>query len=342
MEKIRITGIGLVNRAGLQAEAFWQSLCEGAGPKESTGKTEFKPAFPASKLRRVNRYCKMALYAAHQAWKDGELREEIDPFRRGTIFSTGYGAIEAQAKFCREVAKGEPDFCSPTTFTGTVPNSCVGTVCMFLSCKGVSTMLSGGNHLEYASLLLGSGKADVILAGAVEEYFQELYEDLEKLPSAQGVELAEGCAVLALERGTERGYCTLERTAAIGLPCFPILEQGEKAETGAQIEALLRSFADARPDVILSAANGGWFDQAEGAAIARVFPGVPISRPVKAVTGETMGCGFTLHTAAAALCLGHGFVPAGLTLEGEKLPAERIFVSGFDSAGNYLGALLSK
>ena len=40
--------------------------------------------------------------------------------------------------------------------------------------KGEGTMLRGGDPLEYAALLLKTGKADTILCGETEEWSEEL------------------------------------------------------------------------------------------------------------------------------------------------------------------------
>ena len=342
MEKIRITGMGLVNRAGITAEAFWEQLCLGAPPAEILPETDFKPDVPPAKLRRMNRYCKMALYAAKEAWKDGTPLDETDVFSRGTIFTTGYGSMVSHIKFCREVAKGEPDFCSPTVFTGIVPNSCVGTVCMFLKCKGVSTVLCGGNQLEYSALLLEDKRAEVILSGAVEEYCEESFQALEGCEAAKGAELAEGCAVLCLEnREDGKGYCTLVRSSTTGIPAFPLLCQAEPQESVLQMRELLSEYVEEEPDLVFTCANGTYFDELEREALQNVFPGGTLVNSIKRVTGETVGCGFTMNMAAASMCLGHGYVPGALA-GGEDRPVKKILATGFDTAGNYMCALLEK
>lgn len=356
MKKIRISGIGLVSQAGITTEALWERLCSKETAVRQTEEIPFKPAYPASRLRRINRYCKMALYASAEAWKDGNISEEMDAFDRGTIFTTGYGSMAAQVKFYREVAKGEPDFCSPTVFTGTVPNSCVGTVCMFLNCKGASTMLSGGNHLEYSSLLLQNGQAEVILAGAVEEYTKELFEDLAAEPVNRNVPLSEGCVVFALEAeetsdlsaGGEgnlrpeesRSYCFLERTGTTGLPGTPFLKTVDREEAAGRMRELLADYVSDGPDLVLGAMNGSDFDPVEEQVLKELFGEDRIGGSVKMLTGETLGCGFSMNVAAGALCLRHGFVPAALSGRGEDTAVKKILVTGYDSAENYMCALL--
>lgn len=341
MKRIRITGMGLVSRAGISAAEFWENLQAGRKCRENTLPTAFRPDFPSARLRRVNRYSRLALYASDMAWRDAEKPgQEIGEFSRGTIFTSGYGPMEAQVKFCREVAKGGPDTCSPTVFTGTVPNSCVGTVCMFLKCKGVSTMLLGGNQIEYSSLLLKNGRAERILSGAVEEYSLELYQGLEKEEAAAGAELAEGCVVFSMEQTeTDAGYCTVEQTGTVGLPCFPVLRKVEAAEGIQRIESLLTEFQECEVQAVFGSAAGIYFDEIEKKALNHVFPEKRKIYGVKAFTGETMGCGFSMNIAAAALCLKKGYIPAALS-EGEDVLVSSILACGYDVAGNYMCALL--
>lgn len=343
MKKTIISGIGLVNRAGISTDELWEHLCGKELPSEQEDATAFKVKLPSSKLRRFNRYSKMALYASMEAWEEAGNLEETDPFRRGTIFTTGYGAMVSHLKFCEEVANGSPDSCSPTVFTGIVPNSCVGTVCMFLKCKGVSTVLMGGNHLEYSKLLLENGNADFILTGAVEEYSQDLFEALAEEPAARGADIAEGCAVFCMEPGGEKtGYCTVERTGTAGLFGFPLLTVVDPEESSAGIEELLRDYDGEQPDFVFCSSNGTYFDEIEEKILRSRYPEENIIKGVKSITGETIGCGFSMNVAAAALCLKHGYIPAALSGRDTDISAEKILVTGFDTAGNYMICVLGK
>lgn len=341
-KKTRITGIGVINRAGCQSQELWESLCQGKSVQSGEEKNTFRLRFSGGQLRRINRYCKMGLYAADKAYEETGLGEETDAYQKGTIFTTGYGSVDAKLKFDREVAEKDPDFCSPTVFTGIVPNSSVGTVCMFLHCKGVSAVLSGGNHLEYSKLLLEQNRAQVILAGAVEEYCQELYEGLREAEAGKDVTFAEAALVLALEQTEEpKGYCVLEQTGIIGLPGFPLLEKIEEGAAREAMEELLRDYREKEPDVIFGSGNGTYFQRLEQEAMEQVFPSGEIVQGIKGITGETMGSSFSMNVAAAALCLSRGYVPESLC-QGKVLAVKRILVTGFDTAGNYMCALLTK
>ena len=100
---------------------------------------------PPSKVRRAPRYVKMAVAAAAQAIADAHVGE--DPACIGTIFSTGYGPVESNVTFADSVAEGVPALVSPTVFSYTVPNSCLGQVCIVNGFQGSSTLLIGGEPL---------------------------------------------------------------------------------------------------------------------------------------------------------------------------------------------------
>ena len=128
---IAITGIGLVRARGTAA-SIWKHMNEDTAAKiEKSGKElDFTVDLSPSQLRRVNRYSKLALAAAMEAQKNAGIAfSEASAFRRGFIFTTGYGSIVANVRFVESIAKGDPHSCSPTLFSGTVTNSAVGQVC---------------------------------------------------------------------------------------------------------------------------------------------------------------------------------------------------------------------
>lgn len=357
MSEIRITGIGVVNRAGTDSSALWEALQSHgrAWEEDAAGKTSFEVPVPRGRLRKVNRYCRLGLYASLKALEESAAADQADPYRRGTIFQTGYASMTAQIAFCRDVDRGDPDFCSPAVFTGTVPNSCVGTVCMFTDSKGVSTALAGGNHLEYAGLLLQTGKADTILAGAVEEYTPELFGSLGRSGRASHAEIEEGTVVLLLERadwaGQEKsagasGYCRLGRMRSVWLGGYPLISDGWK-EAGIRraqetVRELVRETKGQIDGVFISGSESE-FDRAETGMIAACVGREKLIPGVKRVTGETLGTAFSMHAAAAALCLKHGRVPAGLTGTGQEIrDCRRLLVTGCDTAGNYCCGLLER
>ncbi len=284
---------------------------------------EFPTEIPASKLRRNSRYNKLACAAADFALKDCAPFGSLDKRRIGTIISTGYGAAEYYSAFADSVVRGDPASCSPATFSGSVPNSCVGQICIINGLKGVSTVLAGGDPLEYSALLLKTGRADMIVTGSVEEYFKPLYDSVGSFDAVKGAELAEGAAMLIM-RGerTEKTCCEVCAHSGASLGANPYIHRLDGVSD--RIAGVLRKHT--APDIIFTAANGTYFDKIEDTAIKQVFPDTAAHAPKKEY-GESLGCGFALSAALAARAIRDGRYGA-------------VLVTGVDMVGNYCAVML--
>ena len=326
---ICLNGMGIISRRAMSPAELEEAV--------SGRQMEAKPlplAFPcgieASKLRRNSRYNRLACAAADQALKEAGITDTTawDSHRVGTVLTTGYGSVEYSTTFSDSVVRGDPGLCSPSLFAGSVPNSCVGQICIVFGLKGFSTMLAGGDPLEYAALLLRAGRADAVLTGAVEEYVPALYDAFGTLEAADGCDLSEGAAMAVLSRErTENTRCRIVGFAGANLGSCPWLRRSDHfAEAEKQIGEILRRFPE--PEVFLSSANGTWFDGLEAEAFRKVFPDVSVFAP-KTLFGETLGCGFMMNILAGAALLRGG-------------QAARVLVSGIDMIGNYSCALLER
>ena len=352
---VTITGIGIVCAQGTNVASVWERLNENPGAaaknaKKSEGEIELTPSLleiPAAQLRRVNRYSRLALAGAVEAQKDaGFVTDKASAFRRGSIFTTGYGSIVSNVKFAESMAKGDPDSCSPTLFSGTVANSAVGQVYMQLNLKGPSTVLIGGNIFVYSKLLLETGKADVLFAGAVEEYSQDLWDSLGQNETASSLNVNEAAVVFTIERAganenSHNAYCALGDGESAALGGFPPIQKIDSDASERAIRRALGKCAEKNHgvgniDVVFSSSGGSYFDETEARAIAEEFPRSFIVPGVKDFFGETLGCAFCLNVAAAALCLKNRSIPRSLT-GGELYDADfrNVLVTGFDPAGNY-------
>ncbi|MDR1472882.1 MAG: hypothetical protein LBS75_10215 [Synergistaceae bacterium] len=340
-----INGIGIISAAGVDV----RSVCErirGGLVKPRTGKqpreTEFEPGVPPQKLRRVNRYSRLAVAAAIQSMNDaGKSDTSFDPFRGGTIFTTGYGSMSSNIAFGMSVADGEPDLCSPSLFAGTVANACVGQVCVQLNLRGPSTVLIGGNVLLYSKLLLETDRADVVFAGAVEEYDEDLFASLGKNEIASEICVNEATVVFYLGRRNEASYCVVGESSSAALRGYPLVKRLGEAESERAMRLSLRECLDKNggADVVISSANGSYFDSIEARAIEAEAPGAGVADAVKRFFGETMGSAFLIAAAAGSLCLRERRFAEGL---GIVRDLDKILVTGYDPIGNYNCVVLSK
>ena len=344
MMEVYINGIGIISRCAYSKEELNSAVC-GQIPPVKQLPLDFPIEIPSSRLRRNSRYNKLACAAADQALKDAGIPEmmergDLDSHRIGTIISTGYGAAEYSSVFADSVVKEDPNGCSPLIFSGSVPNSCVGQICILNHLKGFSTVLAGGDPLEYAAFLLETGRADYILSGSVEEYFAPLYDAFGELNAAKGCDLSEGAAMAVLSRKkTGESWCRITgfSNAYLGkCPYIHCLAEGTEVSgfmpdksrnlTG-MLADVLRQMKKEEPDAVFAAANGTWFDEAESEAIRNVFPGVPVIRPKK-IFGETLGCGYMMNVLLAAAAI-------------KNECYNRVVAAGADMIGNYCCAVLA-
>lgn len=324
--KAYIESIGVISRCA-------QSVCEltnvqnGGEYQESALPIEFDSQIPSAKMRRNSRYNKFACTAADNAVRETAIPEALDRRRIGTIISTGYGSSVNNTRFAETVTKGVPGLCSPYIYAGTVPNSCVGQICILNGFKGVSTVLTGGDPLEYSALLLAANKADMILCGSVEEYCEALYSELGGLDTLKGAQLSEGTAMMMMTRErTEKTLCAVTDFSSASLGKSPLLHRLD--DNSAEIVFGVLDRYNDTPDAVFTAANGTYFDDMEDAAIYKKFPEAVRLAPKK-YTGETLGCGYAINAAFAAAAISCG-------------KYDKVLVTGVDMVGNYCTSMIER
>lgn len=329
MNPIFINGIGIISAAAKTSDELLE-LAKGDNFSEiNFGKNDFEIGVPSSKVRRCPRYVKMAVAATQAALVNANFTDSIDKTRIGTIFSTGYGAVESNSVFSDSVLDGVPSLCSPTVFSYTVPNSCLGQVCIVNGFKGVSTMILGGDPLEYSSLLLNTGKADLIIGGAIEEYNEELKASVLYDKILTDKIISEGAALFVLSRQeTLTSYCKITNFYSASLEKYPYLYRLEKNSTAEIISSTLMELTENNlPEIVLTQQNQSYFDEIEMAAMKKVFADNVNYFNAKKIFGETFNCSYSLNVAMAAAFIKIGRYKTALA-------------TGIDVHGNYLTALL--
>ena len=317
-----IQGVGIISRCA----ATFDDLCKIArGENFSVNldkKLNFPPNAPSQKIRRAPRYTRLAVSAAASAKLDANLSAE-DNSRIGTIFSTGFGALESTLEFSDSIVPGKPELASPILFSYSVANACVGQICILNGFTGFSTLLTAGDPLEYSSMLLATNKADKIFCGAVEEYNDELNAAI-KSCGILAEDISEGAAVLVLSADAEKDYCRVKKFSSASLAAFPYIHKLNKNDS-AEILSEVLSIYDA-PEIILTQANGSYFDEIERAVLEKNFKATEIL-DAKKYFGETLGSGYMLNVALGAAILKVG-------------RCKSVLATGIDVHGNYLTALL--
>lgn len=334
MRPVYINGIGIISPPAVGKEELL-SLVRGEQQAERSKMREFPIGVSPSMVRRCPRQIKMAVAAA------GQIIDLVPENKRedlGSILTTGYGEVGTMLDFIEPVLDGVPGECSPSKFSFTVPNSAVGQLCIVYGLKGPSTMLLGGDLLEYAALLLSEEKAEQLICGAVEEYHEDLAESVASLGVLKDTFISEAAVMLLLGRKrTTDSWAEIADCAGELLPVQPYLSAISEEAFSAVAERVMKDAAnDRRPDIIFLSGNGSYLDKYERQVAEKLFPTAKLFSP-KEIFGESFGSAHLSGVALAAAVLKEG----GLTSAGAEMP-QTILVMSVDVQGNYLGTTITK
>lgn len=191
MNRVVITGMGVVSPVGNNIDEFFKNVKEGNhGFKKisSFDTTDYKvkvageiPDFNPEdygidkrEARRMDRYCQFAVAASDMAIKDSEINfSDYDEYRVGCIIGAGIGGFATmEAEHTKLMEKG-PGRVSPVMIPMVISNMASGTVCMRHKIKGASYSLvtacaSSTNAIGEAMRAIRHGYMDVCVAGGAE------------------------------------------------------------------------------------------------------------------------------------------------------------------------------
>ncbi|MBK1811993.1 hypothetical protein JHL18_15330 [Clostridium sp. YIM B02505] len=366
MKKIFITGMGIISNVGVTLEELWSNLNKSSIDDISEYTLPIKIPLIISKpeVRRMSRYAYMAVYSTKIiADKRDDRKSKLDRDKTGTIFNTGYGPLSTNIKFGESVIKGNADFASPTVFSSTVSNACVGNVCMINQLKGPSTILLGSNNIGYSYELIRDGLADGIFTGGIEEYCRELFQSFEEISSTntyinEGFRISEGAATILMESLDEKSeeyqelkeeiFCEIIGYSDKNMGAHPAVLGNIEFDSdvfASNMESLLKAENIKAEDVelIVNAKSGiRKSDEAEAIAIKKIFSKEVLQISPKRVVGETLGASLTINTVIAALCLKQQAVPSLLSKDNSQInkTIRYAIVNGYDVSGNTTSILL--
>lgn len=188
INKVVITGMGIVSPLGNSVEEYWRGLCEG---RSGIRRVDFDTEHIASKiagiapdvapeglapkeLRRYGRYTLFAIEASQQAWRQSglDLAQE-NPFRCGAYIGSGIGGMEEIYENVVRMHTENAKKISPFFMPKGLINMAAGVVAIVLGLQGpnkavVTACASGSQTLGAAADIIRLGKADVMLAGGTE------------------------------------------------------------------------------------------------------------------------------------------------------------------------------
>ncbi|MUG46225.1 beta-ketoacyl-ACP synthase II [Paenibacillus woosongensis] len=190
MERVAITGLGVISPLGNQVELFWNRLIHGESGIShidtfDTSRHKAKIAglvrdFDAEALlgrkeaRRMDRFCQFALAAADQAMADAGLDlEQIDRERMGVYVGSGTGGIDTLLEQSRLLQERGPERISPVLVPMMISNMAAAMISIKYGAAGptlspVTACSIGNTSIGEAYRLIASGGADLVIAGGTE------------------------------------------------------------------------------------------------------------------------------------------------------------------------------
>ena len=204
MNKVMITGIGMICASGNGKDAAWANIK--AGKPGITRITRFDPSRCTSQVAGEVKGCKeyaidsglidrrearhMALFsqyavaAAVEAWQDAGFKLNVqsgtegaacnpDMDRVGVLIGNGIGGLDVTGENYKILFDRGPDRLSPLAIPELIANEAAGNVSIAIGAKGPSQVIttacaSSTDALGFALDMIRAGRADVVVAGGTE------------------------------------------------------------------------------------------------------------------------------------------------------------------------------
>jgi len=196
VERVVITGMGVVSPIGNNLKTFWNNLINGESGIsliDTFDVTNHKAKiagvirdFDADKIfgkkeaRRLDRFSQFSLAAAQQAWTDSELDlKRIDEERLGVYVGSGIGGLETLIENIDALRQKGPKRVSPTLVPAMISNAAAAQISIQWNAMGpsmspVSACAIGNTAIGEAFRLIRSGEVDVMFAGGTEAAITDL------------------------------------------------------------------------------------------------------------------------------------------------------------------------
>ena len=191
MERVVITGVGLVTPCGIGAETTWQNLMQGrsaVGPITLFDATDDFPTRIAAevkdfdptlfmekkKLKETTRFIPFSLAATKMAVEHAQLElSEAERERAGVFIGVGLGGLDGLERVALQLHTKGPKRVSPYFIPSLIANMAAGQVSIEYGLKGpcfahTSACASSGHAIGEAFRWIQHGHADVMFAGGAE------------------------------------------------------------------------------------------------------------------------------------------------------------------------------
>ena len=189
MNRVVITGMGVVSPIGNDVNTYWKSLKNGVSGigmitrfDTSDYKTKvaaqvkgFDPQAYMSKgeVRKNDLFAQYAMAAASQAIEESGIQGKADPYRIGTYMGSGIGGIGTFAQEEENLLENGPKKVSPFFLTKLISNIAGGIISIKYGFKGASVPVvtacaTGNNAIGEAYRAIRHGYLDAVVAGGAE------------------------------------------------------------------------------------------------------------------------------------------------------------------------------
>jgi len=355
---VAITGVGCVTAFGQGVQQLWTEIKR--GHTAVLTRNSDKPYLPplvltaqappmevesqsfGSGLYRPSRTSVLARLAASEAWSMSGISGQFDPDRTALLINRNFGQHDLTGGYYERLWDKGPGGVSGLQFVQTIANAVLGHLALVMGLRGPSLLSLGPSSLGLAVDTLRDGKADVVLAGSVDElsgyvltlchlgevaahYDQELNQPRPYDSRRSGLVPGEAAVFFVLEtlahaqaRGASplaflRGYACVTDERSLSNP----LHRSEREIEAAISRALADSGTDQEELAAISGAGAGLhdFDEMELEGICRALFAPPPVLSVKGAIGETWGAAGGLSVLTGVLALREGVLPPTVNSE---------------------------
>lgn len=191
MNRVVITGLGVVTSLGRDLETFWSNLTagkSGVSMIENFDVSEYPTRIAAEvkdfnldayvdkkESRRMDRFVQFAVAASIEALKDAglDIRNDTDPERVGVYVGSGIGGLTTWEEQHRILLEKGPKRVSPFFIPMMIANMASGQVSMITGAKGpnstaVTACATGTHSIGDSFRKIQHGEADVMICGGAE------------------------------------------------------------------------------------------------------------------------------------------------------------------------------
>jgi len=178
------------------------------------GDFDVRAALGRKDTSALDRGTGLVLVACARALKDSGLSvNDQNRHRIGIVLGTSCGSLKSMSDFTIEtLTESKPYLVNPMLFPNTVMNRAAGQAAIRHGLKGVNATVAGEQlaflaALQYASMAIRRGNADVLLTGAFEEFTpHRAWAAWVTGPSPATLPVGEAAAVFVLEASDECGH----------------------------------------------------------------------------------------------------------------------------------------